>query len=461
MEGDGHRALSLPRVQCRSDTLSGALTGGGLMGGTEHTGHELGLTWRARPRMSALRLAVLLVLAAVAPPAVLGTQGAQAQSQVPGGSGSTTTTAPSAPGAAVPAPVPPSEPVEDSPKEPVPTAQVVVPPPPAEASPAPMPPEAQQKAQADLAARQRTFDRLFALRAVQAQRFEALLGETATLQARLAAVDADRRVQEGRLLEAKERLKTLAVARYTATPVAPLNHALEAPDFMDLSRRLALLSAVGDADRGRVEEYVEASGSATAELDRVNGELGRKRAELDAARRSLEKADAVLLSGKAQLVSFMAGGLGMAGGLAFPVAGPHNFTDTFGAPRMSGTAFAHLHEGTDVFAPAGTPLVAIERGVLVSVGSDLLGGTKLWLVGATGTRYYYAHLSAFAPGVADGKPVQAGEVVGFVGNTGNARGTSPHVHFEAHPDGGAAINPYPLLRIVDDAARAVPGPPTP
>jgi murein DD-endopeptidase MepM/ murein hydrolase activator NlpD len=338
---------------------------------------------------------------------------------------------------------------------------VVVPPLPVQSGPAPPEPEAQEKAQAALAARQRTFDRLFDLRAGEARRFEALLGETAALEARLAAVDADRRVQEGRLLDAKDRLKRLAVARYMATPVAPLNHALDAPDFIDLSRRLAMLNAVGDADNGRAEEYVRASRSATTEFERVNAELGRKRGDLEASRVSLQKADAALLSGKAQLLSSQAGGLVVAGGLAFPVAGPHSFTDTFGAPRMTGTAFAHLHEGTDVFALPGTPLVAIERGVLIGVGSDVLGGTKLWLVGATGTRYYYAHLSAFAPGVANGKPVQAGEVVGFVGNTGNAQGTSPHLHFEAHPDGGAAINPYPLLRIIDATTRGVPGPLTP
>ncbi|HSH61160.1 MAG TPA: peptidoglycan DD-metalloendopeptidase family protein [Acidimicrobiales bacterium] len=388
-----------------------------------------------------------------------GTEIEPAQAQPNEGSGSTTTTAPPGPDPEVPAP--PGDAEQDSPKEPVPTQQVVIPPPPVEAAPGPPTPEVQQRAQATLAARQRTFDRMFSLRAGESRRFESLLGETAVLEGRFAAMDADRRLQQDRLLEAKERLKRLAVARYMATPVASLNHALEAPDFVDMSRRLAMLGAAENADRGRVEEYVEASRNSTTELDRVKGDLDRKRAELDAARVALEKADAVLLSGKAQLVSSEMGGLVVAGGLAFPVAGPHNFTDSFGAPRMTGTAFAHLHEGTDVFAPNGTPLVAIERGVLISVGSDVLGGTKLWLVGATGTRYYYAHLSAFAPGVADGKAVQAGEVIGFVGSTGNAQGTSPHLHFEAHPDGGAAINPYPLLRIIDAAARAVPGPQKP
>jgi len=329
---------------------------------------------------------------------------------------------------------------------------VVIPPIPGEVTPTVPTPESQQKAQAELADRQRTFDRLFAQRGDASRRFEVLLSETAALEARFAGVETDHRLQEDRLLEAKERLKRLAVARYVATPVAPLNHAMEAPSFMDLSRRLAALGAVTEADQVRVAEYGEASRGVTGELDRASAELSRKRADLDAARLALENADATLLSGKAQLVSSQTGGIVVTGGLTFPVAGPHNFTDTFGAPRMTGTAFAHVHEGTDVFAATGTPLVAIERGVLIRVGTDVLGGTKLWLVGATGTRYYYAHLSAFASGVADGKAVQAGEVVGFVGDTGNAQGTPPHVHFEAHPDGGAAINPYPLLRIIDGAA---------
>jgi len=323
---------------------------------------------------------------------------------------------------------------------------VVIPPLPPGVAPGP--------ANDDLAARQRAFDRLLERRAGEWQRFETLLGEAVALEVLHGSLSAEQRLREGRLAEARDRLKRLAVARYVATPVAPLNHALDAPDFVDLSRRWAVLGAVAKGDRGRVASYVEASRSATTELDQVSADLGRKRSELDAARLALEKADAALLSGKAELVTSQTGELIVAGGLSFPVAGHHNFTDTFGAPRMTGTPFAHLHEGTDVFAPPGTPLVAIERGVLISVGSDLLGGTKLWLVGATGTRYYYAHLSGFAPGVANGKPVERGEVIGFVGSTGNARGTSPHVHFEAHPDGGAAINPYPLLRVIDETARA-------
>jgi hypothetical protein len=96
--------------------------------------------------------------------------------------------------------------------------------------------------------------------------------------------------------------------------------------------------------------------------------------------------------------------------------------------------------------------VACERGVLVRIGTDVLGGTKLWLVGASGTRYFYAHLSGFADGVVEGKVVQPGDVVGYVGNTGNAATTPAHLHFQVHPGGGAAVNPYPLLRVSDTAS---------
>ena len=94
-------------------------------------------------------------------------------------------------------------------------------------------------------------------------------------------------------------------------------------------------------------------------------------------------------------------------GFVFPVGVPHSFGDSFGAPRMIGTEYAHAHQGTDILAPFGTPLVACERGIVTQVGSDVLGGTKLWLKGESGTYYYYAHLSGFAEGLANGQPRRA------------------------------------------------------
>lgn len=133
----------------------------------------------------------------------------------------------------------------------------------------------------------------------------------------------------------------------------------------------------------------------------------------------------------------------------FPVAGNYNFVDTFLAPRMYGTPDAHRHQGTDVFAERGTPLVAMERGIVVRIGEIRLGGLRLWLIGESGTHYYYAHLSGFAD-ITEGQFVEAGTVLGYVGNTGNAISTPPHLHIQVHPGGGRAVNPYPLLRQLAD-----------
>ena len=91
-------------------------------------------------------------------------------------------------------------------------------------------------------------------------------------------------------------------------------------------------------------------------------------------------------------------------------------------------------------------MVASENGTLDGVGSGTLGGIKLWVNGESGNEYYYAHLAAYAADVRDGKKVRAGEVIGYVGDTGNAKGTSPHLHFEIHPDGAGPANPFPLLK---------------
>lgn len=118
-----------------------------------------------------------------------------------------------------------------------------------------------------------------------------------------------------------------------------------------------------------------------------------------------------------------------AGGYVFPVYGPSSFTDTFGAPRAS----VVWHHGDDIFAPLGAPVLAVTDGIVFSVGWNDIGGNRLWLRDRQGNQFYYAHLSAFSPLAVNGARVRAGDVVGFVGDTGDAAGTPYHLHFEIHP----------------------------
>ena len=118
------------------------------------------------------------------------------------------------------------------------------------------------------------------------------------------------------------------------------------------------------------------------------------------------------------------------GGYVFPVYGPEAaFSDDFSAPR----ADTIWHHGNDVFAPEGTPILAVADGELFLVGWNRLGGHRLWLRDEHGNEFYFAHLSAYSPVAFNGSRVRAGDVIGFVGHTGDADGTPPHLHFEIHP----------------------------
>lgn len=114
--------------------------------------------------------------------------------------------------------------------------------------------------------------------------------------------------------------------------------------------------------------------------------------------------------------------------------------DTWQAPRSG----RRTHQGQDIFAPRGTPVYSATEGYVARIGENRLGGRTVSVVGAGGRVYYYAHLDSYAPGLAEGDCVNRETVLGYVGTTGNARGTPPHLHFGIYTFGGA-IDPLPLL----------------
>ncbi|MGH3065588.1 MAG: choice-of-anchor P family protein [Gaiellaceae bacterium] len=149
------------------------------------------------------------------------------------------------------------------------------------------------------------------------------------------------------------------------------------------------------------------------------------------------------------------------GGYVFPVYGTASFGDSFGGPRPN--VPGGWHHGEDIFAAAGTPLLAVADGTLHTIGFNKLGGYRLWLRDTSGNEFYYAHLSAYSPLAVEGRGVQAGDVVGFVGDSGDADGGAPHLHFEIHPAVMAGLGydgvvaPYPILlawRRADDVSFA-------
>jgi hypothetical protein len=161
----------------------------------------------------------------------------------------------------------------------------------------------------------------------------------------------------------------------------------------------------------------------------------------------------------------LATGVGVAGAatkpvprLIFPVVGPVKYIDDFGAPRAR-----NRHEGNDLVAPRKALVVAAEAGTVKFHTTSWAAGCMLYLNGVSGTQYLYIHLNndlgntndnkgacrpgiAFAPGLKSGQRVEAGEHIAYVGDSGDADGISPHLHFEVHPGGGAAVSPYQYLR---------------
>lgn len=190
-----------------------------------------------------------------------------------------------------------------------------------------------------------------------------------------------------------------------------------------------------------MEAKVAAAERAEQELrERLERERKRRQEIEEALKRARAKAAAAAENrgggGGRSVLPRPSGGATVIGGFTCPVPGS-SFGDSWGAPRSGG----RRHQGVDMMAGYGTPIYAVVSGS-VRHSTSGLGGNQIWLAGNDGNTYFYAHIQSYVGGPG---PVSAGEQIATVGDTGNARGT-PHLHFEIHPGGGSAVNPYPTVR---------------
>jgi len=197
-----------------------------------------------------------------------------------------------------------------------------------------------------------------------------------------------------------------------------------------------LVEQMDDLDRQAEAAYAQANANERAAMDK----LRREEAEFKAAQ--ARRAAAAAAAARANSTGRAAGlDPGTTPGFLCPVDGSPSFINSWGFARSGG----RTHKGVDMFDPRGTRLQAVTSGY-VKLRTVNLGGLVSYLYGDDGNLYYYAHLDSHPSGLGDGQRVAAGDTVGLLGNSGNARYTSPHLHFEIRPGFGSAVNPYPTVR---------------
>lgn len=201
-------------------------------------------------------------------------------------------------------------------------------------------------------------------------------------------------------------------------------------------------------DQDRFLDLTREQGNLVEEIDSLfqalDTEFEELRAEFEEAERLRREEERRRRRAALALLEGAAAGASAAqtAGFVCPFNSLYRFVNDWGQPRSGG----RTHKGTDLVAPYGHPVVAVATGSVLRRNSDL-GGTSLWLDADNGTSYYYAHLSGYADGISDGTRVTAGQVVAYNGDSGNAVGGIPHVHFQVHPGGrgNIPVNPYPTL----------------
>jgi murein DD-endopeptidase MepM/ murein hydrolase activator NlpD len=286
---------------------------------------------------------------------------------------------------------------------------------------------------------------------------EKLRTEQEELVERLGEIGRELRDLERSQANLEKRVVAAAGQLYRSGGTDMLEALFAAESFAELSARVELLSRVSERDTAVFITYSRNEDRLThlrRELADKEDLLAATRARLaDESERLQAQFDAVAdeyaelkkrLAARAATVSAgpapaPAAPVTFHGGMACPVAGPVSFIDSWGAPRSG-----HTHQGVDMMAATGTPIVAVTDGAITYAGYGGSAGNWLVLSGSDGNGYWYMHNQS---NLVTGGSVSAGQQIATVGDTGNAAGT-PHLHFEYHPGGGAAVNPYPLVAAI-------------
>jgi murein DD-endopeptidase MepM/ murein hydrolase activator NlpD len=245
-------------------------------------------------------------------------------------------------------------------------------------------------------------------------------------QVRVGELDAQIRQLEQQIAALKASAQRRAVSAYKDTGSGvDLFTAEDEP--IDAARREKLLEEANASDN-----------DAVTRLARLQEEVAARRADEQAALDRFREQASRLAAAQKGLPRDNTPAPASPGGLICPVHGPVSFVDSWHAARPGGRP----HEGVDLMAPRGTPNVATVSGS-ITMKSGSVSGNGVYLRGDNGDSYYYFHLDSYEGGA---RHVNQGEVVGYTGNTGDASGGATHTHFEVHPGGGGAVNPYPVVR---------------
>jgi peptidoglycan LD-endopeptidase LytH len=286
-----------------------------------------------------------------------------------------------------------------------------------------------------------------------AQRYTDALAEQARQEAEIARLVAEIPRLRARAEELRVQVVDRAVQLYQQGSSMPISRMVEAENVVDAARAINLTSNAASHDRDLASELTRTAAQLVhdeqelrerkAAQETLIAQLAVEREQLDAA---MEAADVAVRNLEAvgfsqasfRDVDGAAAGQVATGASTCPVGGVTVFVNDWGAPRSGG----RTHKGNDLFATYDTPLVAVVDGAVLHDVDDL-GGVGVWLVGDDGVSYYYAHLSRWE---GEARRVTRGEVVGYVGDTGNARGGAPHLHFGIRAPDGEMVNPYPTVR---------------